>query len=295
MRSLLVTAIAVCQMMMFYDVSSFWMGGGATGGRLNKIRLGVRTSLSPLAADSGVPAVGDRFVAEVSDIGGTVGTPLVKFSSTDHDEAVDIFMPASSLNAAERLALQTGTVMQVRVVSVCGNQVEVGMSSPMTDASDFNAGRGRDTHGTTAVVGKKRNTNRRHHKQAPPDLLLNNLKTGMQLQGRVVSCTHYAAFVDVGVSRPSKGSTFAPANAMLHRSDIPGAEALVSKKGYGRKEYAFQGADGTIFERGASVTVFVKEVYKNSGRFTVTLDPEVALTRTRTLDPDPDPDPDPDS
>jgi len=62
---------------------------------------------------------------------------------------------------------------------------------------------------------------------------------------------------------------------MLHATDIPGGEALVSKKGYGRKEYAFQGGDGTIYEKGTAVTVFVKEVYKNSGRFTVTLDANV--------------------
>ena len=62
---------------------------------------------------------------------------------------------------------------------------------------------------------------------------------------------------------------------MLHAADIPGGVALVSKKGYGRKEYALQGGDGAIYEKGTKVAVFVKEVYKNSGRFTVTLDANV--------------------
>ena len=57
------------------------------------------------------PSVGDAFVVEVSDIGGSMDAPLVKFTSSDHGSDLDIFMPASSLSAAERLALQVTLIL----------------------------------------------------------------------------------------------------------------------------------------------------------------------------------------
>ena len=50
--------------------------------------------------------------------------------------------------------------------------------------------------------------------------VLNNLKTGMALEGEIASCTQYAAFVDAGVVRGGKGGTRVRVNGMLHQNDI---------------------------------------------------------------------------
>ena len=171
--------------------------------------------------------------------------------------------------------------MQVSVVDVQGDSIEVSMGAPMMDVMDFNTEFTANTR--TPTEGQRRSqksgiTRKSKGKGLPreaPGVLLNTLKTGMRLEGRIVSCTHYAAFVNVGVYRAGKGASFAEANALLHKSDIPNGEALVSRHGKGRKEFAFQDRDGVIYEKGTPVTVFVKEVYKNSGRFTVTLDEHV--------------------
>lgn len=59
--------------------------------------------------------------------------------------------------------------------------------------------------------------------RAPPALLLNTLKTGMRLQGRVVSCTHYAAFVNLDVYRAGKGDRCVtpPSHTLPHMSNVP--------------------------------------------------------------------------
>jgi len=46
-----------------------------------------------------VPRVGQALVAEVSDIGGSMSAPVVKFISRDHTGDIDVFMPAASLSS----------------------------------------------------------------------------------------------------------------------------------------------------------------------------------------------------
>lgn len=87
--------------------------------------------------------------------------------------------------------------------------------------------------------------------------LLNQLKTGMKLEGTVASRTQYATFVNVNVIRKGKGGTFTEVNGMLHKADI------------------LPHSSKSQMQKGDAVTVYVKEVFKNSGRFTLTTDPGI--------------------
>lgn len=51
-------------------------------------------------------------------------------------------------------------------------------------------------------------------------LLLNNLKTGMELEGTVHSSTNYAAFISANIYRAGKAGTFQTINGMLHKGDV---------------------------------------------------------------------------
>jgi DNA-directed RNA polymerase subunit E'/Rpb7 len=104
-------------------------------------------------------------------------------------------------------------------------------------------------------------------------LLLNTMKTGMKLEGVVASCTPYAAFVNVGVVRSGRGGRYIEVNGMLHRDDMHSDVTVMSnnRKRLTSDELADQGMVG----KGLKMTVYVKEVYKNSGRFTLTMDPTI--------------------
>jgi len=273
----------------------------------NAHRFGAfRRSVSFLQSVEKTVNVGDTIVAEISDIGGSMKNPVVLFSSDDIKEK-DIFMKTNSLSPTERLALQNGAVMQVYVSKIDGDQLEVTLNNnnimfdnsynsnynnrnnidigndnndddvSLEDLIDF--GSVRTSSSSSSASSSKASNNKpknnqksRGRQRKPPGLLLNNLKTGVALEGVIVSCTHYAAFVNVGVSRAGKQGTYVEANGLLHRTDMSNAEPLVSNNNNGRKERAFELNDGTILERGSRVTVYVKEVYKQAGRFTVTLD-----------------------
>lgn len=91
-----------------------------------------------------------------------------------------------------------------------------------------------------------------------PGPLLTNLTTGMQLQGVVDSCATYAAWLNVGIYRVGKGGRFVPVNAMLHKSDI---ELKLLKELQNYRSTNFH----NLLEKGTKVTVYVKEVSKQSG------------------------------
>jgi hypothetical protein len=111
--------------------------------------------------------------------------------------------------------------MQVRVERVQGTLVEVSIGpgadlhTPGDGGSEEGGeeeagarGVGRHDATATATATAKRDNKRGgggRPAHVAPVLLLNTLKTGMRLQGRVVSCTHYAAFVNLDVYRTGKG------------------------------------------------------------------------------------------
>ena len=106
--------------------------------------------------------------------------------------------------------------------------------------------------------------------------LLNMLKTGMELEGTITSCTPYAVFVDAGVMRAGKGGSFVPVNGMLHQNDMPPGTKIRSSNNRRNKnrEVVEEENDGMML-KGKSIRVYVKEVYKNSGRITFSLNPNI--------------------
>ena len=67
---------------------------------VDRMRLHMQSAPSVLGADlPKMPRVGQALVAEVSDIGGSMSAPMVKFISRDHTSDMDMFMPAASLSA----------------------------------------------------------------------------------------------------------------------------------------------------------------------------------------------------
>lgn len=190
---------------------------------------------------------GQTLLAEVEDIVGGVRDPtaLLRLRGSAAGTSPLARMSTAALRPGEKLALQTGAVMRVVVTRAEGDDLWVTLD------------RGAADPGPPAKPGK---TPRKTPRTGKPALLLGDLKTGMALQGVVSSNTHYALFIDAKVSRPSKGGSFARVNGMLHSSDLHGL----------RK---------SELEKGSNLTVYVKEVFKNSGRFTLTLDPSISKAK----------------
>ena len=117
----------------------------------------------------------------------------------------------------------------------------------------------------------------KHRAYKPSGILLGDIKCGMQLQGKVVSCTQFGAFLsmDPRINRKSKGGGFSEVNGLLHESDMLDYKPE-SKIINGKKVFTFKSksTDKTL-AKDMRITAFVKEVWKNSGRFTLTLDSSV--------------------
>ena len=108
----------------------------------------------------------------------------------------------------------------------------------------------------------------------PSGLILTDLKAGMRIEGTITHCTQYAAFVTAEVFRKGKGGVFTEVTGLLHAKDMLGAKSKVIEEG-GKKTYIFEKKNDVFLAKDKKVTVFVKEVWKNSGRFTLTVDPTV--------------------
>ncbi|KAG5179404.1 hypothetical protein JKP88DRAFT_349944 [Tribonema minus] len=103
-----------------------------------------------------------------------------------------------------------------------------------------------------------------------------------RLIGSVVDVSPYAAFLDCGVSRRGAGGKLCPCHGFLHRSDINRAAKLCPCHGFLHRSDINRAAKDTgaaALKKGSHVSVYVKDVFPNSGRFTVTLDP--AITRKK--------------
>lgn len=101
-------------------------------------------------------------------------------------------------------------------------------------------------------------------------ILLNSLKTGMELEGIVQTCTSYAAYVSANVYRSGKAGTFQSINGMLHKVDIIDKSYLsVGNRKTNGKNRGYDSAESNgpegIISVGTKLKVYVKEVYKQSG------------------------------
>jgi len=105
--------------------------------------------------------------------------------------------------------------------------------------------------------------------EEPKRVPLNSLKIGDPLIGAVVDVTNFGAFVDCMVCRPATKGTTVRVKALLHKDDIAKNHILARQPGTEKE-------DKTVICRGDHVQVYVKSVFKQSGRFSVTMDPQVS-------------------
>jgi hypothetical protein len=117
-------------------------------------------------------------------------------------------------------------------------------------------------------------------------LFLNNLKTGMRLEGIVAHSTPYNSFVSCKVYRRGKGGKVSEINGLLAKEDIPKDILKVSKKEQQmmmeKENIPLNEFKIPLLQKGLPFTVYVKEVSKQQGRFTVTLDP--SMTKSKLYD-----------
>ncbi|CAM9307089.1 unnamed protein product, partial [Chrysoparadoxa australica] len=98
---------------------------------------------------------------------------------------------------------------------------------------------------------------------------LSQLQAGEQLSGRVVDVKDGFAFVDCNVKRVAQHGNLKQVNAFLHWSDVKEPFHIGSSNGG-------EGTQGTTsIHKGMTLDVFVKDVFKNQGRFTVSLDSRI--------------------
>lgn len=230
---------------------------------------------------------GQVVLAEVQDLEGSLSNPQAVFSIKGMEGAsknsdLTARMNVGALRPNEKLALQAGAVMKVVVTQVDGSGVWVALdrnnygndnsninaplsprkAAPSAPASSAAAEKKmkKDAKSASSSASVRSSSSQPFVTKAVPDLLLSKLKTGMRLKGVVTASTHYAAFCDVGVFRPSRGGLFTQVNGMLHANDL----GSVKK------------SDLVV---GQELDVYVREVYKNSGRFSLTLDPTISKAK----------------
>lgn len=169
-------------------------------------------------------------------------------------------MSTKTLSPTERLALTSGSVINVKVIQVDDLNKELQVSLQAT-------------HIPLLVKEKKsvepKNSASKVSKSVAPGPLLSSLKTGMKLEGVVASSTPYAAFLNCKIYRLGKGGSYCLVNGMLHKSDY----LLVDEKDEKEKGKKIKSKSSQdLLTKGQKISVYVKEVYKNSGRFTLTTD-----------------------
>lgn len=224
-----------------------------------------------------IPTVGASVTGEVFEHDVSSETPRVLFLLKNPDgSTITASMPSSSLSWQEKMTLQVGSLIPLKVCNVDGEgNVEVGLTTSGFQSSKdgiMNVMKSQDNSGGSKGEGSMKQTGL-PSTISSSGLLLNTMKTGMKLEGVVASCTPYAAFMNVGVVRSSRGGRYIEVNGMLHRDDMHSDVQIMSnnRKRLSSSELEDKGMVG----KGRKMTVYVKEVYKNSGRFTLTMDPTI--------------------
>lgn len=172
-------------------------------------------------------------------------------------------MSTSQLTAAERMALISGNIMKVQILDNSNDEDEaiLRVTIPSNTISMENI--------SNSKISNERYTNKSkkytEYNKLPATGLreipigayaLNNLKTGQKLSGKVVQSTPQAAFIAAEVYRKAKGGLFVPVNGLLRKDDIS-TELLSPSRRYSKQ--------GPLMDKGANITVYVKQVFKNSG------------------------------
>eukprot|EP01041_Mallomonas_annulata_P007472 gene7472-15292_t len=225
--------------------------------------------------------VGDVVIAKVEDVGGPLNNPTVTFKFKNDDKDAIATLPAKSLSPIERLALQEGAVVQVCISKIDGENIQVRLKSPASQSSTTNRVF-QDTRKTEQRPNEKKTSNIKSNSspiEKPSGTELRELKTGMALNGIIASTAPYAAFIDANIFRSGKGGTFIRVNGLLHGDDVSKKYGIVGGKG-GKLP---NGDSRLPLDVGTPVKVFVKEVWKNSGRFTLTMDPTIDKSKVIEL------------
>jgi hypothetical protein len=178
-------------------------------------------------------------------------------------------MSATDLNPMEKIALQAGNMLKVKITGQDSSGL-FKVSLPLLTSSSFPSTNRKMKSEESKDKGKQskpeNNNNNRSSKdnnkspsgplQPPPNsILLNNLKSGFKLEGEIVYSNDKMAFVSAKIYRRARGGTFAEVNGFLKKED---AESLLGN-------YISIHQKEPLFERGEKITVYVKEVFKNAG------------------------------
>ena len=147
---------------------------------------------------------------------------------------------------AARVALEGGSAQRVSSPSI-GSVNKLSVQQPWDTSASKRPNARTNTKGTPS----RGNT----PKLPEGAIFLNTLKTGMELQGIVQSNTNYAAFVSANVYRAATGGRACEINGLLHKVDIVDGSNLILNPNTGK---------------GTKLKVYVKEVFKQSGRFSLT-------------------------
>jgi hypothetical protein len=170
-------------------------------------------------------------------------------------------MPVANLGFNERMVLQNGALVKVAITNEdsTGSFV-VSLANPGGGGTNFQSLNAVPRNG---AAGNMNPSNHRFKQQLPvvvgiekplgPDL--NKLKAGDAIPGTVTSLTSYGAFLSTNVYRQKgKSGRWVPVDVLLHRKDIPRNMLTPSPLGF-----------AILYRPGDNVTVYVKEVFKNSG------------------------------
>ena len=155
------------------------------------------------------------------------------------------------ISAVDATRLGVGGVTEVMIDRIDGDAVEVKLN-PKRQLPPVEA-RVPSGRSSTAVI-------------PAGGIALEKLRCGMAFNGTVVTCTMYAAFVNIQVYRRASGGIFKSINGLLHDSDIIQRHRFLPLRYFGSRSLRTKGKpDELALERGSEVTVYVKEVFPNSG------------------------------
>ncbi|CAN0128831.1 unnamed protein product [Ectocarpus sp. 6 AP-2014] len=163
---------------------------------------------------------------------------------------------ATSMSAADGLDLSNTAVAEVD-----------DDGSGATSRSNVAAATAGSTPGNTDGATEKKQRNSGGAAAKAGRRWIKELKTGDKVIGYVADTTNFAAFVDCSVVRQGSKNKIVPVTGFLHLTDI-------------KRPYALEGTPGVKdceveVKKGIHLTAYVKDVFPNAGRMTLSLDPNI--------------------
>jgi len=101
---------------------------------------------------------------------------------------------------------------------------------------------------------------------------LKTLKTGMPFYGGVKSVTNFGVFLECGIVRPGRKGTVTRVQGMLHKTDLAPSMKV---------PFQYRPKATKVLEKGMTVKCYVKAVFPQSGRFSLTMDPTITRAKLR--------------